>query len=306
MSSTTSNPGPDAAPKTATEFLSFGPVHLDVVDRDRSLVWWRDVVGLDHVTEHDGIIELGVGGEPLIVLHRSAISPVRRGYAGLFHLAINLPDEPAFAQLLARLMTAREPHSTTDHVVAKSIYLSDPNGIGLELTVELVDRVRSISWPETEEHPQIIDSAGRIRQGLEQLDIEAVLSKLPAGELPRALPSATRVGHVHLKVPELDAAYAFYRDQLGLIPNNYVPVIGYGDLGTGDTRVHRVAVNTWTGVGLPPRPPEMAGMERYTLRFESQARLQETLARLHAVEAADGEYFARDTAGNTIALRAQA
>ena len=301
---TTSTLGAEARTSSAPEALSFGPVHLDVVDRDRSLAWWRDVVGLHDVTDHADTLELGVGGEPLIVLRPTATSPVRRGYSGLYHLAINLPDEPAFAQLLARLMATGARHSTTDHVVAKSIYLADPDGIGLELTVELVDRVKSISWRETEQHPEIIDVDGRRREGLEPLDVEAVLAKLPAGELPRSLPTGTRVGHVHLKVPELAAAYAFYRDQLGLIPNNYVPVIGYGDLGTGDYRVHRVAVNTWTGVGLPPRPPQMAGMDQYTLRFESPARLDETVGRLEHVEARDGVYLARDTAGNTIALEA--
>ena len=306
MNTTTANAGSGARARSTPEFLSFGPVHLDVVDRERSTAWWRDVVGLHHVTEHTDSVELGVGGEPLIVLRPTATSPVRRGYSGLYHLAINLPDEPAFAQLLARLIATRARHSTTDHVVAKSIYLADPDGIGLELTVELVDRVKSISWPETEQHPEIIDADGRRREGLEPLDIEAVLAKLPAGELPLSLPSETRVGHVHLKVPELDTAYAFYRDQLGLIPNNYVPVIGYGDLGTGDYRVHRVAVNTWTGVGLPPRPPQMAGMDHYTLRFESPARLDQALGRLEHVEARHGAYLARDPAGNTIALQAPA
>ena len=292
----------DVRASSTPEFLSFGPVHLGVVDLDRSTAWWREVVGLHDITQHADTTELGVGGEPLIVLRPTAAFPVHRGYAGLYHLAINLPDEAAFAQLLARLMETRARHSTTDHVVAKSIYLADPDGIGLELTVELVERVKSISWPPEEQHPEIIDADGRRRQGLEPLDIDAVLAKLPAGELPRSLPSGTRVGHVHLKVPELDPAYAFYRDRLGLIPNNYVPVIGYGDLGTGDYRVHRVAVNTWTGIGLPPRPAQMAGMDRYTLRFESPARLDETLGRLEHVEARDDVYLARDTAGNTVAL----
>ncbi|MGZ4247881.1 MAG: hypothetical protein ACXVUE_06180 [Solirubrobacteraceae bacterium] len=194
--------------------------------------------------------------------------------------------------------------STSRYVVAKSIYLADPDGIGLELTVELVERVKSIRWAPNEEHPEIIDAQGRQRDGLEALDIQAVLAKLPAGELPQSLPSGTRVGHVHLKVPDLEPAFAFYRDRIGLRPNNYVPVIGYADLGTADSRVHRVAVNTWTGVGLPPRPPEMAGMDRYTLRFASQARLNETLNTLDDVELTDGSYVARDPAGNTIALQA--
>jgi catechol-2,3-dioxygenase len=67
------------------------------------------------------------------VLRPTATFPVHRGYSGLYRLAINLPDEPAFAQLLARLMDTGARPSTTEHVVAKSIYLAHSDGIGLEL-----------------------------------------------------------------------------------------------------------------------------------------------------------------------------
>ena len=79
------------------------------------------------------------------MLRPTATFPVDRGYSGLYHLAINLPDEPAFAQLLPRLLETGAHPSKTDHVVAKSIYLADSDGIGLELTLELVERVKSIS-----------------------------------------------------------------------------------------------------------------------------------------------------------------
>jgi catechol 2,3-dioxygenase len=290
--------------KADTEFVTFGPVHLDIVDKNRSVKWWRDVVGLELIADHGRTAELGVDGEALVVLAATASSPVRRGYSGLYHLAINLPDEVAFAQTLARLMSIRARPGTTDHVVAKSIYLGDPDGIGLELTVELPERVKSISWPPTEQHPEIIDAEGRSRQGLEELDVDAVLAKLPGGELPRSLPSGTHVGHVHLKVPDVDASFAFYRDRLGMIPNNYVPAIGYADLGTGDFRLHRVAVNTWTGVGLPPRPPEMAGMDHYTLRVDSMHRLHEMLGRLADAQQVEFGFITRDPAGNAFTLTA--
>ncbi len=287
-----------------TEFLTFGAVHLDIVDMARSVAWWRDVVGLELIADDGDRTELGVGGEALVVLRSTARARVQRGYTGLYHLAINLPDETAFAQTLARLISIGARLSTTDHVVAKSIYLGDPDGIGLELTVELPERVRSIRWPPTDEHPTIIDAQGRPRQGLEELDVAAVLAKLPAGELPRSLPSGTHVGHVHLKVADLDASFAFYRERLGLIPNNYVPVIGYADFGTGDFRVHRVAVNTWTGVGLPPRPPEMAGMRHYTLRVDSMHRLHEVVVRLDDPEQVGFGFITRDPAGNAVILSA--
>jgi catechol 2,3-dioxygenase len=287
-----------------TDFLAFGPVHLEIVDKDRSVIWWRDVVGLELLADHDGLAELGVDGRTLIVLRGTARRPVRPGYSGLYHLALNLPDEATFAQTLARLTASGARIGTTDHVVAKSIYLADPDGIGLELTVEMPERVRSIVWPATATHPEIIDAEGRPRQGLEPLDHNQVLAKLPGGLLPETLPNGTKVGHMHLKVSDLEAAYSFYRDRLGLLPNNYVPVIGYGDLGTADFRIHRIALNTWQGAGVPPRPRDMAGLGRFTVQFDSPERLHEALDRLEDVEQSPSGYFIRDSDGNGITLHA--
>ena len=291
-----------AASTEKTEFLTFGPVHLDVVDKDRSLTWWRDVVGLELIAEDRKSAELGVDGRTLIVLRETARRPVRAGYSGLYHLALNLPDEAAFAQTLARLLTAHARVGTTDHVVAKSMYLADPDGIGLELTVEMPDRVKSIVWPSTATHPEIIDAKGRRRQGLEPLDHEQVLAKLPGGALPRFLPTDTKVGHMHLKASDLESAYGFYRDQLGLLPNNYVPVIGYGDLGTGDYRIHRIALNTWQGAGVPPRPEGMAGLHRFTVRFDSAERMHDALDRLDGARQLEDGYLIWDRDGNGLAL----
>jgi catechol 2,3-dioxygenase len=288
----------------ASAFATHGPIHLAVTDRDRSVAWWRAIAGLQIVVDHGDSAELGVEGDPIVVLRPTARYPVHEGYTGLYHFAINLPDEVAFAQTLARLLRSGAALSTTDHIVAKSMYVVDPDGIAVELTVETPERVASIEWPETATQPNVIDVEGRLRHGLEPLDVEAALAKLPAGELPRQLASGTRMGHVHLKVSDLDTAYSFYRDGLGFLPENYAPLIGYADLGTGDFRVHRIAVNTWQGAGLPPRPAEMAGMEHFTLRFDSQARLDEVLAKVEAVDRREGGYVARDPSGNAIALLA--
>ena len=292
-----------ASAPARTDFIAFDAVDLDVVDRDRSLAWWRDVVGLKVLADRASGVELGVEADPLVVLRATASLPVARGYSGLYHLALKLPDEAAFAQTLARLLKSGHPISTIDHVVARSIYLTDPDGIGLELAFETPERVRSIYWPETATEPQIIDAHGRSRNGLGRLDVQHVMSKLPDEELPESLPAGTNVGHVHLKVNDLRTAYDFYRDRLGFRPFNYVPVIGYGDLGAGGHLTHRIAVNTWQGVGTPPRPLQMAGMDHFTLRFDSPERLLAVLSSLEDVEHDGEDAVVRDPAGNHIRLR---
>src|SRR3954470_17921061 len=128
----------------AAELATFGAVHLDVVDADRSLEFWRDRVGLQLRGKDQGALLFCTEGEPLLLLHPGATCPVRPGHAGLYHLAIHLPNEPEFARVLARLFARRTFMSPTDHVMSKAIYLDDPDGIGLEFALETPERVRSM------------------------------------------------------------------------------------------------------------------------------------------------------------------
>ena len=166
----------------------------------------------------------------------------------------------------------------TDHIVAKSVYLNDPDGIGLEIAFETPERVRSYRWDRGAERPLVIDSDGRRRDGVEPLAIQDVLAKLPNGDIKRPLPSGTTVGHLQFQVADLEASYRFYSDRIGLVPSMYAPWSGYGDLGAAGRVAHRIALNTWQGVGVPPRPLGMAGMRSFTMRFQSREWLMDAVA----------------------------
>ena len=284
------------------EFISFGPVHLEVRDLDRSLAFWRDLVGLHPLEASGASAALGAGGAPLVVLHRAATKPVQRGYSGLFHLAIHLPSEPELARVVVRLRSSEHRFGASDHIVAKSLYLSDPDGIGLEIAIETPERVRSYRWDEGNESPLIIDAEGRRRRGVEPLDLREVLAKRSGNDVAGSLPSGAIVGHLHFQVGDLDASYRFYRDVLGLIPNVYAPWSGYGDLGTGARVAHRIALNTWQGTGVPPRPAGVAGMRSFTVRFQSPERTRAAVARMGDAESRNGEYLARDPDGNVMVM----
>jgi catechol 2,3-dioxygenase len=286
----------------SSELISFGPVHLEIRDLDRSVGFWQHLVGLHQVELTGNSAVLGIDGTPLVVLHRVAKSPVQRGYSGLFHLAIHLPDEPELARVLARLRASGQHLGASDHIVAKSLYLNDPDGIGLEIAFETPNRVRSFKWDEGTEGPLVIDAEGRRRRRVEPLDIQELLAKLPNGNINRPLPSGTIVGHLQFQVGDLAASYRFYRDKIGLISGMYAPWSGYGDLGAGGRVAHRIALNTWQGAGVPPRPLGMAGVRSFTMRFQSRERLMEAVARIGDTESRSGEYLARDPDGNAIAM----
>jgi len=287
---------------TQSELITFGTVHLDIQDLARSVPFWRDIVGLHRVETIDGAAALGVGGEPLVVLHPSATRPVQRNYSGLYHIAINLPSEAELARLLARVRVSRHHYGATDHIIAKSIYLNDPDGIGLEMTFETPDRVRSFQWNSGERSPLVIDAEGRRRGGVEPLDTDELLAAFTGGDVMQPAPADTIVGHLQFQVGNLQNSYQFYRDKIGLIQSMYAPWARYGDLGAGGRVAHRIALNMWHGVGAPPRPPGVAGLRRFTMRFASQEHLSQAVARIGKMELRGGEYVASDPDGNAFVM----
>ena len=284
------------------DFATLGPVHLDVVDADRSLGFWRDVVGLRLRSRADATMELGTDEETLLVLHPGATGRVRRGFRGLYHVAIHLPNEPEFARVLARLIARRYPIAPTDHVMSKAIYLDDPDGIGLELTLETPERQRSMRVLQHD--IEIIDAEGRVRSGRDPLDVPQVLARMPDEDVERPVPRGTTVGHLHLHVDDLEAARRFYRDVLGFEEHMWMPQMGAADFHAGGRFPHRLAVNTWQGAGAPRPPAGTAGLRSYAIRFDSSARLDSVLRRVPGAAPVAGGYSVTDPAGNAILLTA--
>jgi catechol 2,3-dioxygenase len=285
---------------TPSELITFGPVHLDISNLERSIMFWRDLVGLHVLEATAGTAALGVDDAPLVVLHASATRPVQRGYSGLYHFAINLPSEPDLARVLARVRASGRRYGASDHMVAKSIYLHDPDGIGLEITFETPDRVQSFRWDKGTESPLVIDAEGRKRSGVEPLDVEEVLAVLPDRDVMLPVPSGTIVGHLQFQVGNLETSYQFYRDKIGLIQSIYAPWARYGDLGAGGRVGHRIALNMWHGIGAPPRASGVAGLRSFTMRFASQERLRDAVARIGNAELYGRDYAVHDPDGNAL------
>jgi catechol 2,3-dioxygenase len=116
-----------------------GHVHLHVADLERSLAFYRDILGFA-VTERIGktAVFLSAGGYHhhigLNTWQGEGAPPAPQGHAGLYHFAILYPSRRALAQALKALMEAQWPiQGASDHGVSEAIYLSDPDNIGIEL-----------------------------------------------------------------------------------------------------------------------------------------------------------------------------
>jgi catechol 2,3-dioxygenase len=149
-----------------------GHVHLKVADIDRSLGFYRDLLGFE-ITQHYGssAVFLSAGGYHhhigLNTWQSKNAGPAPVNTAGLYHLAILYPTRKDLAEVLMRLVEAKYPLTgASDHGVSEALYMNDPDGNGVEL---YWDRPKE-EWP--------LDADGNLNMVTEALDLEGLLGEL--------------------------------------------------------------------------------------------------------------------------------
>ena len=159
----------------------------------------------------------------------------RRGRLGLYHYAILLPDRPALGRFLRHLSEIGERAGMSDHFVSEALYLTDPDGLGIEV---YADRPRG-AWRHEDR---------QLTMTTIPLDVEA-LFRAAGGERWSGMPSGTVLGHVHLFVADLERAAAFYHAGLGLDKTVW-SYPGALFMSAGGYH-HHVGVNTWAAGATP-------------------------------------------------------
>lgn len=266
-----------------------GRVRLQVADLERSLDWYGRVLGMRVVDRAAARATLApTSGPVLIELHERPGAPPARGALGLYHVALLLPDRAALGAFLKRLAALGERVGAGDHLVSEALYLSDPDGLGLEV---YADRPRA-QW--------------RVRDGELQMDTLAIDAQglvRAAGDVVWAgMPAGTVVGHVHLHVGALDAAERFYHQGLGL-DRRVWSYPGARFLAAGGYH-HHLGLNTWATGG--PAGEGAARLLDWTVVLPSAADVAEAAASLRAggfEVAADGR--AADPWGTVVRLVAE-
>jgi catechol 2,3-dioxygenase len=274
---------------------SMGAVSLTVADLEEARDFYRDAIGLTELAREGDLIRLGADSQPIVELVGDPDAPPRpRGTSGLFHLAILVPTRADLARALQRVAEAGWRLSgASDHLVSEALYLSDPEGNGIEL---YRDRPRD-EWPVRD---------GVLQMDTLPLDLDGVLGELRREDAKAA--SGTRIGHVHLNVGDLAAAETFYSGALGFD----VMVRGYPGalfVSAGGYH-HHLGLNTWAGEGAPPAPEGSRGLRRFEIRLPSpdQVAAEEDRVREAGFEPvrAGGEVHAKDPAGNVVVLTSSA
>jgi catechol 2,3-dioxygenase len=246
-----------------------GAVRLQVSDLDRSLAYYTRVLGFRIIRKDTGSATLGPLDDDtaLVELHeRRGARPVpRRGLLGLYHFAVLVPERAALGRFVAHLADLGAVAGSADHLVSEALYLTDPDGLGIEV---YADRPRA-EWRVR---------GNELAMTTEPLDVRALVAA--ADEEPwTGMPNGTGIGHVHLHVGDLRQVETFYHAALGLdkVVWSYPGALF---LSAGGYH-HHLGTNTWAA-GAPRATDADARLLEWELVVPSPADVDNAAAHVRA------------------------
>lgn len=251
-------------PFTLPKTTHIGRVALRVASIDDVLPVYRTIGLAGDRTGRTASVSAGDDPPLILFTEDPKAQPRPRDAAGLYHLAIRVPDRPALGDVLRRIQNSEvDLTGASDHRVSEALYMRDPEGNGIEV---YRDRPRD-EWPTTPE--------GHVAMDTLPLDLRGLDSSARG---TTGMPAGTDIGHVHLEVTALSEAEAFYVDRLGLNVR-----ARYGDqasfLAAGDYH-HHLGLNTWNGRSKPAS--DTLGLDWYEIVLPDRDTLETITRRLNA------------------------
>jgi catechol 2,3-dioxygenase len=228
-----------------------GPVRLQVGDLGRSVAYYEATLGMRVLDRSALHATLGTPSEPLVELfQKNGIKPAaRRGQLGLYHFAILLPDRPSLGRFVQHLSDFNTPAGAGDHLVSESLYLQDPDNLGIEV---YADRPPS-TWKRI---------GRQLMMATDPLDLDGLVREA-GGKGWDGMPEGTVIGHLHLHVGDLTQASAFYSDAIGF-DRMVWQYPGALFLAAGGYH-HHLGTNTWAGPGARAPDADSAQLLEWTI-----------------------------------------
>jgi len=268
-----------------------GLVTLRVADLERSLSFYEGVLGFRGIERGPGRAILGAqDGVPVLELREVPGAPPQpRRSTGLYHFAVLLPSRADLGRALLRMAEAGLEIGQSDHLVSEALYISDPDGNGIEI---YRDRPRD-EWTWT---------GGTVAMALDPIDLRGLMDE-GRNATWDVLPAGTRMGHIHLQVGDIPQAEQFYHGVLGFDITASMPGALFVSAGGYH---HHVGLNTWNSRGGGPAPESTAGLQSFVIALPHREALDEVRTRLAAhgvpLQAQDGLIDVDDPWRNRIRL----
>ena len=273
------------------EETHIGKVRLQVASLERSISYYESVIGMRVINRSEASVELGPQGEDRVLIQldekKDARTVARRGLLGLYHFAILLPDRASLGSFVEHLSDIGAYAGMSDHLVSEAVYLTDPDGLGIEV---YADRDRT-TWTTVND---------QIEMATKPLDVQNLIAAAN-GTKWSGMPVGTTIGHVHLYVGDIDQAADFYHSGLGFdkIVWTYPGALFMSAGGYH----HHLGVNTWAQ-GSPPATDDDARLLDWELVLPDQASAKEASEALekagYLIERSGDVVRARDPWGTAL------
>ena len=275
------------------EATRLGRVRLQVADLDRSIAFYETILGLRVIGRDADSAGLGPHGEDREIVRlrqlRTARPVPKRGLLGLYHFAILLPDRASLGRFVAHLAEVGEYAGMSDHFVSEAVYLTDPDGLGIEV---YADRPRD-AWRYDER---------QLYMTTNHLDVDSLI-EAARGERWTGMPPGTVLGHVHLYVGDIEKAEAFYHHALGFdkVVWSYPGALF---LSAGGYH-HHLGTNTWAR-GAPAATDEDARLLEWEIivptKKDAEDAANHVIAAGYEAKPENGEWILTDPWGTSLRL----
>ncbi len=268
-------------------------IALRVTDLKKMIDFYSGLIGFKEIKRDGKESFLSATGKRPYLIKLSevkAIEPKIRHSAGLYHTAFRFPNRKELARVFMHLFNKKVKfQGFSDHLVSEAIYLSDPEGNGVEL---YSDKPRE-QWRWNN---------GEVEMATEPLDLNSLVRETQSNDDSDndddkfEIHPGTDVGHIHLRVTNLKKAEEFYHGLLGfdITTRNYGGALFFSAGGYH----HHIGANVWSSLNGGKAPEEGPGLDYFTISVPEERYFEETIQRLKdskiKFEETDGGIVVRD------------
>ena len=256
---------------------------LRVRDIDKIVAFYETKLGLQVKRRHQddygnavyelGFVHIDYPEDSLLQLHHDPNAKNASPHsAGLFHFAILVPNRESLASTYLALKNSGVYYDGfADHLVSESLYLRDPENNGIEIYRDRPAR----DWPR--------DSEGNIIMDTLPLNLQSIVAEMDRLESknPVAFPVGARIGHMHLKVTNLQRSIKFYHEILGFDITVDWTSTGAVFLSAGGYH-HHIGMNTWHSMNGKVHSNDVLGLENFTITVPDISSFNRIRSAIHS------------------------